>query len=71
MDSIAGVDDMEKWKFLTLPGLEIVQPVGWTALPRPEMLLRVPSCSRFVTGLYLEPSGTHDKTRCVRQVENC
>jgi hypothetical protein len=32
VDTRVGVNDMEKWKFLTLPGLEL-QPVGREALP--------------------------------------
>jgi hypothetical protein len=43
VDHRAGLDDMEKWKFLILPGLEL-----------PPRLLVQPVASRYIDSLFID-----------------
>jgi hypothetical protein len=46
VDPRAGLDDMEEWKFLTLPGFE-VRTLGLPARSQPMCRLRYPRLSNY------------------------
>jgi hypothetical protein len=68
-DARAGLDDMEKWKFLTPPGLEL-QPLGRSARSQFLYRLRYPGSHHILLG-WLKPRTmtSTENLACMRFIE--